>query len=500
MININDGTIYSESTRTKVDERDESDYSIKNSLIKLKNNNYFLTFIRITKILFITRHQESFLIFNFNTNNLNGLEKIETIEETINYIKTTQCFQTKNEFIECIFNPLTAGTKFAIVVFDSSLNRIDDYVLIADINKYTFIKIFHIKEEIGGYVYFDFNTNCPRIQIRILKINGSKFSLDNKFGSENSFIELNKDGIYSYSNELFLSDTIKINNQKFSVILTTEDLSNIIICLFDMYDDDNSIKLRYFKIDLSIKDIKIFVNICGFLFNENIGLAFYDSNSKYPGYMIFGYPNVTDTNKIFLFENNKEYDFPLNDNIEISNNIFGYKINKIKIINFTNSNLSGIDLSSFINNAPLEEGQELEINDKIIFKEKESGANTGVYILGLIAKVEESNYEEYESLIDGEFHYGNDHKDFYAPKIFDSKIIKIYYIIDRTCDNAFHRVINSGEKISYEDNFCQYNNYKYYIDDKNECMSKCPTQIITDIFFNVIMKAAPHKQIKFLQI
>ena len=438
-----------------------------------------MTFLRFRKNQ-IFCYQEHFSIFNFSKNNLYGFDEKYNIEETLSYINSTQCFQTDKEFIECIITSLSSNNYFVIRTFDTYLNKIEDDISIAEIDKESFIKIFHIKEEIGGYIYFDKYSNQPRIQIRNLIID-KIVKLNNKFGFD--YIELNGGGLYSLSNKLSLSDAIKINDQSLSVILTTEDFSNIIIILFNIYDNDNSIKLRYFKIDFSFRNIIIDVNICGFLFNGNIGLAFYDSNSKYPGYMIFGSPNVTATNKLILFENNNnEYTFSLKDNIEISNNIFGYKLNKIKITSFIDSDLSGIYLSSFLNNSPIIKNQELEINDKIIFTEKETGGNIGTYILDLIIKIEELDYDEYESLIDAEFHYGNEQKLFYEPKIFDSKIIKIYYIIDKICNNTFHRELNTGEKICYEDNFCHNKNYKYYIEDKNECMTNCPPNYYQHFF------------------
>ena len=53
------------------------------------------------------------------------------------------------------FTPLFSNDFFVIRTFDTYLNKIEDDVKIAEISKETFIKIFHIKEEIGGYIYFD---------------------------------------------------------------------------------------------------------------------------------------------------------------------------------------------------------------------------------------------------------------------------------------------------------------------------------------------------------
>ena len=473
--NLKVGT-YSYQSSSLIDEKSKSrgyinTPSIKNTILRLKNDNYLLTFIRYTDI----RYQQHFALFNFNQENIGGFNKLHHIDETINLIrKTAQCFQTKNEYIECIFTRLLHSGYFEIIVFDSWLKEVGRALKLVTISRETFIKIFHIKNEIGGYLYFNTDTNLPVIEIKTLNLGASPI-LQNQFGF--SSITLDGNGIYSFSDELFLTDTTKINDDKFIIILTQSDLSHILICLFDIYNNDGSIKLRYFNLDLSKKDIKISDNIRSFSYNENIGLAFYDSKSEYPGYILFGYPNVTRTNEIILFteENETEYYFSLMDNIEITNNIFGNKLIKIKVNSFNDSSLSGIFLYSSNTNDFLKIEQELELNDIIIFRESKDEANIGIYILDLIPIIQTPTYDEFESLADQQFYSGEDQINFYQDKIYNSKIIRIYYIKERKCEFAFHKDRITGEKKCYEFNKCYLQDYKYYLDDKNQCFSsKCP--------------------------
>ena len=374
--------------------------SIKNTILKLKNGNYFLTFIRYTDI----RYQQHFALFNFNQENIGGFNKIHHIDETINQIRrTAQCFQTKNEYIECIFTRLLHSGYIEIIVFDSYLKEVGRALKLITISRETFVKIFHIKNEIGGYLYFNTDTNLPVLEIKTLNLGASPI-LQNQFGFNS--ITLDGNGLYKFSDDLFLTDITKINDDRFSIILTESDLSHLLICLFDIYNNDDSIKLRYFNLDLSKKDIKISDNIRSFLYNENIGLAFYNSKSEFPGYILFGYPNVTRTNEFILFadENETEYYFSLLENIEISNNIFGNKLIKIKVKSFNDSSVSGIFLYSSNNNDILKIEQDLEINDTIIFKESKDEANIGIYILDLIPIIQTPTYEEFESLADQQFY------------------------------------------------------------------------------------------------
>ena len=128
--------------------------------------------------------------------------------------------------------------------------------------------------------------------ILIKKLNDN-YNLDNIYNK----IILNENGKYTLNSGLYYSDAIKINNSKFVVILTTNDLLNLIICLFDLYNDNSSLRLRYYKLLLEQLNIKISVNIRAFVFKNMIGILFYNSNSHYPGYIIFNYPKFINENK-----------------------------------------------------------------------------------------------------------------------------------------------------------------------------------------------------------
>ena len=203
--------------------------SYKNKIIKLIDNNYLLTIMGKTVIgsyLYID-------IFNFQSDIISGFKKIKGKEIASDFLNTTQCIQTEKQYIECLINKNTilSATTFSINIYDSDLNDKNNEFF-ADIDPNSFAKIIYIKKEIAAYIYFDKITNIPIIHIKYLE----NFVLKKQF--DFNYLQLNGNGTYTLNNNLYLSDGIKINDYKFSVIFTSNDLSHILICLFELYNND----------------------------------------------------------------------------------------------------------------------------------------------------------------------------------------------------------------------------------------------------------------------
>ena len=445
--------------------------SYKNKIIQLKNNNYLLSMVRYP----LLGYNLVLYTFKFESNSINGFKKINEKFEVVDYLNITDCFQTEEGYIECLYNSIIhLVDSFRISFYDSNLKYIN-YQVLANIKDNSFIKIFHLKKEIGIYIYFERASSIPYMQIKYLE----NYKLKDQF-EKNENIALNGEGKYTLSTEILLSDGIKINDNKFTIIFTSKNLQYILICLFDIYNNDKSLYLRYFYLNLENINIKLSMNIKAFLFRDQIGITFYNSLNQYPGYIIFNYPNITkeESLELILFkENNKIYNFSLFNNIEILNNIFIYELIKIKIINFKNFNESNVLLFSYNTNNTLKINEELYINDKIIFKKNDDDNNKqGIYTLELLPIIKEPEYNKFNSIVDKTFNIGNEFKDFYIPQTINGKIIKVLYIIESNCDYAFHKDIYTREKKCYRNiNHCLYEEYKYYIDDTKECRNNgCP--------------------------
>jgi hypothetical protein len=174
--------------------------------------------------------------FSFAKNSIN---KIKNYKSGIDYGNSTTCFQTESLYIQCSYNRRMATKDvFTVSIFDPTSLKEKNYQDLDGIKDSGFTKMFHIKGEIGAYIYFNLDTNLPMIQIK--KLNLDELKLLNIF----SPITLNGNGRYTLTNGLFYSDGIKISNSKFVVVLTSENLLNLLICFFDLYNNDNSLRLR----------------------------------------------------------------------------------------------------------------------------------------------------------------------------------------------------------------------------------------------------------------
>lgn len=467
--------------------------SFRNKMILLKNNNYLLSIIgRKTDYLVLYGSFIYIYIFNYNSDNINGYSIIKGNREGIitDFLNTTECFQTEKQFIECIINersnPITNVLK--IFIYDLDIKELArEYI--AEINENTFNKIIYLKNEIGAYIYFDKNT--PLIQIKYLENNKLIYQF------ENSPIKLNGNGAYSLNNNIFLSDAIKINDYKFSLIFTSKDLFNILICLFEIYNNDKSYYLQYFYLELNKLNIKIALNIKTFLFREHIGIALYNSNNKYSGFLIFNYPNLTNK-EIILFNEDSINNFSLAENLIISNNILGHELQGVYIINFNDTEISGVLLFSNKKNDYIHTNDRLNMDDTIIFKPYNNISFPGVYNLDLIPIIKEPNFNKLESLSEQKKYYGEPYEHFYNAKEFRGKLIILEYIVEEKCYYVYHKDRFNKRKICYEgiDEHCIYEEYKYFIDDKKQCVyGQCPMEYY-QLNFECFKEGCPLKSIQ----
>lgn len=441
----------------KIDSNNLNSPSPRNNIIKLKDNNYLFSMVRfpILANLFI-------YYIKFDSNSFNDFTIIDKYNLLVGSWKSTSCIQTENQILVCLYNDkLDFGIKIGIVIFVIKENKLNGKKTFKyeEIKRESFVKLLHIKEEIFALIYFSEDNNIPRILVKYI----DNLEAKNQFNFD--YLDLNGEGKYSLTNDLFLSDGIKINNLRFAVFLTCTDLIHILIYIFDIYNNDQSLKIRYYYLDLDQINVKISNNINAFLFRKQIGITFYDYNKQYPGYIIFNYPNVTneDLYELYLFKDEPIYNFSLYDSFEISNNILEYELIKIKVVNFSNMDNNGIFLFSQNSDDLLYLDEELYINDTIIFKESTLGSIPGVYSLELIPIIQELDVTD------------SDENNTY--NIYNGDSININYIVDLQCNFSYHRDLDTKETICYEnEDYCFYEKYKYHLNDQNECSHyRCPS-------------------------
>ena len=473
-INLNNGD-FSQKTPDKLyDFTVKKTKSFRNSIIKLKNGNYLLNIIlsySIANINYLYRTS-----FKFNSYNMDNFKQIKTNYQKIDYQNSTNCFQTESTYIQCSYNRILATDDLLCVgIFDLSELEEKAFEEIEYINDNSFSKIFHIKDEIGAYVYFNKNdNNLPYIQIK--KLNND-LSLENVFNFNSITLNANGEYTFRFNNGLFYSDGIKINDSKFVVMLTSENLLNLLICVFDIYNNDKSLRLRYYRLDLTQINIKISVNFRALKFGNFVGISFYNANTKYSGYTIFNFPNYKKNNNYFnntineikLFVSNSLYLISFSE-IELINNIFDDKIEKIKIIDFSEKYKSGVLLKSSITSSELSKSDILNINDQIVFEPTITGAIPGKYFLNFSLILKESNNEN----ADYTLYYGSSSQTNYNPKTFNGNSFKLIYEIE--CHEKCKTCTQLGTDSCYYCAQCK-DEYPYIINDCGKCENKCDNYI-----------------------
>ena len=307
-INFNKGKISSLPTES-IDEKNYiNSCSLVNSLIKLKDNKYLLSFsIFSNKFIGIGYNYINLVIFNFTADNINRFNLIKSYKENKfqdfpfkmeNSIQT-KCFETENSFIQCLFF-YKEKSQFTIDIFGKNLSKLYSDDNFGSFHSSSFTKIFSLKGEIGVYIFFSYNLNEPLIFIE--KLNNSNYHLydlfEKKSSKQHKSLILNANNKFVLDSCFSCSDAIKINNTQFVVILTIKNTNDLLICLFDLYNNDSSLRIRYFQLELSDVNINILENFKTFAFKNYFGLVFYDSYNEYPGYIFFNYPNITSNNKI----------------------------------------------------------------------------------------------------------------------------------------------------------------------------------------------------------
>ena len=483
-INIKTGEISSKEIKDLVSPYyPGNDYfSLRNSLIKLKNNNYLFSIVIQTDCTawIFCDYDINLKTFHFLSDNVDGFNVVNYYKNEVEYSNSTECFQTKNLFVECLYVPKSNSGQFTIFIFNQDLIILNTGVIFGQFSKSTFTKIFHINGEIGAYIFFDENDN-DEPKIFFCELNNNDYTLYDlfEFDSDTSnnhghhYINLNQN--YIFKNCLFCSDAIKINDSKFVVILSPFSSNNLIVYLFDIYNDNSCLRLREYNINIFDLNIKIAANLKSFAFKSYFGVIFYNSNIDFPGFLFFNYFNITSnakTNattieiKIFV-DSSEPFVFPFLDHFKIINNIYS-EMEKIQIINYLTEDKTGVIIKSSGLNAEISSGQILDTNDALIFEQSSGGAIPGNHILEFVPITYIS--EEYSRAV-GTHYYGNaQESDFSEIQYFSDEIYKIIYIVEcyekcKTCtqlgDESFYycteclednfNIINNGEKCMCED-------------------------------------------------
>ena len=541
-LNIEDDSFGSDLTRDILEKYSpDLEYSSRNSIIKLKNKNYLFSIVAKIPFGFFSSHHANFIIFKFNSAKIDGFKTIYNKNRAVSYSNSTECFETENLYIQCLFTPREPPNIFTIFVYSQRLTELQNNLEFGYIQLSTFTKIFHLKQEIGVYIFFDgYDSDnkgyiLPKIFLeKLVKYGYSSYKLVDLFNFDcdtsstydRHYIVPNENGLYSLDSCLFCSDAIKINESKFVVIFTIKNTFNLLICLFDLYNDDSSLSLRYFLLELSSININISVNLRLFNFQGYFGLVFYDSNSEYPGFIFFNQQYFKSI-EIKLFTDSPDaHEFQLKDVYTVY-----YGIEKIQIIKYLSSNETGVIIKSYIQNSQIENNTILDLNDGLIFEKDSEDVFPGEYILefALIKYIDES--DETQMLLDKsvqllykiECHEKcksctqKDTIDFF----YCVKCIDFPDNINNGCCDTYKYINDEGEsfcltscndelfhyKISEDDKYClsncTYNSEELYQDEsENICYKDCSeaTNSHNNLYIKTCVKNCPSDYISINNI
>ena len=471
-------------------------YSRKGSIIELNNKEYLYFFLGKNKndhTHYVVLQKFSFYDNNINKDNLN--EKWLTEEEKsirVPYSRVVSAFKTESN--EIIIFYISFGNKYKIELLNETYHTTYEKYL-ENPNNFNpdnslFFKCIHLKESIGIFFYYN-DTNSFHPKFLIENIINNNFT--NMFD-----IFLNE---YEYNTDPLLNDVIKINNKRFSFISPSQDRLVLYILLFDLYNNDQNIKIRFYKINIyNLYNYKIYKDLVAIIYNNCLTVSLSvcnslqcdnkDTDSFFTNLIYFSYINGTDSNiNIESYfsnqQNNNDNDdiyFNFPNNFEIDNNIFGYQIvPAIKIISIPNViNLYKIDnnIKTIIN-----VGDEFNSNIKLVINPKKIKKDNIIYFIEYQYKYIDSDYDTFNNYPDKIIDYPEnstvDQKDEFnnERQTYFGKTLKLEFkLCNENCKSCKSIGKSSAQTKCEECN----DNLKFYLDENtnsNSCFSSeisCP--------------------------
>ena len=470
-----------------------SQYS--DTIFKLKDyeeETYFTDFIYCDSKYNYNECWLNLRIFKFN---LSKIEIILDLPEKINITAKNKihCFQTENNYIQCIYTKEEISNDKKIYpriigLFDSkSLNLIYNETIENDFGlDNSFDSVIQLKDNIFviGYSYPD-NKNIIKLLLKKLVIEDNKIAYNNYIPSI-KYININEDNNYLLKNGTAKRNSMaKISDNKFSILLDEYKGENIytygnkklIILICTIYNEDKNIIIRHYIINFALYGRVLIDDLRGFNLNDFFGVLLETdvTFSNQAVFIPFGYINSTyNESKLDdkLQLNNTDSIIRFSDYITgIENNLFGYEFLGIKILETPPEE----DAGYFINNnngKKIEKNEMYELNTTIrfILSDKYKANNYSISFVG-IAK--EPDYENLDKFCDKVEKYpineAESQKKYYEPKTLIGK--KVNYTFTIGCFNSCLSCTENS--INPEDQKCSECKPNYYFKiNTSNCFSE----------------------------
>ena len=455
--------------------------SYRNALIAVNKANSEQSYL----FAFVSSSEFFLYYYTFNRNSISNPQIKSNTFKTIPFLKIVSCFQTKKNFIECLYINYLYQTE--VIVFNENFDLLGNIVLnnnLTDFDNNYFNKAIHYKNEIGIYLY------CYQyLEIKELIYDKyySKYILKNYISSKsNNYIEINTHN--KYVNRM---DLIKLYKNNFALIEIDNTNENIFyITIFTVYNNDKYLKMRTFDIDLISSGIKFHDILKGFTYNNFISFGFSTQNLSSSCFIVLGYCNSTIEN---LYTINADSEIKPSDFFNINNNIFFDVLYAFKIISVPGDD-AGIHIVSKLSKKKIFKNDVLTINDSIIFGFKKGNIikqSLTIELAGITSQ--NPDYDFIEKNIKFSKYFGTeDLKKYYQPEKFLGKATKYnFQFTDNInsftctynyCDSCLYinpsiclTCSNSSNKIAENTNKCFQSlpGNDYYDDETKKMYMKC---------------------------
>ena len=435
---------------------------------------------------------QKFNFKNFDISQENSYEKLLSSNLNdklkVQYSLLITCIEiTKYDLIQCLYvnttNYLTIGlfNEDSFEFIQSEI--IDDTEFFSEPEFLeTFYQCIHLKNEISILGYFLNSTAHDDIYIQIKKISYNNYY--SKYEIEDYLISFKKiiiklEGIIDFDTYYYLNHLKKINDNKFSLISSSQDLFQLYVFIFDLYNfHDTNLFIRYYCIQLKLYDYNIYRYLRSITFNGFLGLIYtinIGSDSRYQYFSLFSYINGTDSELTSLGDSAffKLSNYINEDNIE--NNIFGVDLYGIKILKLPNSNRIGVYYFSKSKRNIIFENDILSTDDEIyfIFDNDILQTTEEIYTIEIAGVVKEKLYNDsIKFTIHNEYYGKESPESFYQPKIKIGTTIFYNFTIDNRPIVNYVNNCNENCKICYNSICIKCkNNYKLIIGESNDCQT-----------------------------
>ena len=344
---------------------------------KLNNNQnlYFCIYIYINEENF--KYDISIKKFGFLSSNgdINKLDEITISDISLSRITSSIIIEPYNLLL--VFY-IKTNTNIYVKFYDYNLNEEDEKSLLymdTFDTEGNFFKAYYLEEKYVAFAYFKEKYN---FQFKILELTGDsinsyQFSSVDTISYENSLSSLKKN--------ITLNDFIKVNNERF-IFITTSNYKDLFISFFDLFNNYQSMAVRIYHYNLGTTIKQFTKEFSGFIYNDFLSftatvISQENSGNFFSIFMVFGYPNGTDLeidiSPYFSDSDNYDSSYNLYDylirTMKIDNNIFAFqKVDRIKLTSIPEEILfyNGYDNTLISNNSIIDSNYILKQNtDKV---------------------------------------------------------------------------------------------------------------------------------------